>query len=430
MTRQDSVHRRQALEKDRKISFLGRELSAQSFYADQDADMVVPCVTQDEEDEVPKPSTTPQSSDHSFHDDTATDIWTDDASLGEDSRSESFTFKEELESRKDEPQHNEEEKYCIETYLNNYETMLQRQEDENVATLAHLMPMLQVLEVLVTGKTAARISNRDSAYFDPKILLKEFKLPELKRACKRLNEDNTYFDFIRTDQQFMLVLKLLTETSMASRSVSWAEIAHCYKICISGMQALGDIPAGKMRNQIKERTISSLQGLTVPKVPSSILKKKSKPTGITSVTTSSSSATISPLAHSVAKNNFQAEPDADPMVVKMKETHESAVKEINLLKLTISFLLGLMISIMTISHSNASTSSSIDILLEQVLEARAVAAEASVSVAMTSDDSITAIGSRPQDLHLPIESKGLDTSLPDIEEDSHVDIVVSSQGGH
>ena len=115
------------------------------------------------------------------------------------------------------------------------------------------------------------------------------------------------------------------------------------------MQALGDVPAGKMRNQIKERTISSLQGPTAPKVPSSILKKNSKPAVITSVTTSSSSATISPLAHSEIKTNFRTESKIDPWAAKMQEARESDVKEINFLKLTIAFLLGLMISVATIS---------------------------------------------------------------------------------
>lgn len=401
MIRQDSIHRQQDLETNRKIPFIGRELSLKSLFEGEDADVVVPCVTQDEEDEEAQPSSTPESSDQSLQDDTATDIWTGDVSIGEDSRSEVDPHnKEQLleNAMRNRPEHFDEENYGVETYLNHYETMLQRQEDENVATLAHLMPMLEVLEALVKGRTNPRIPNRDTIYYDRTTLLREFKIPELKRAYKQVSEGNTYFDFIQTDQQFMLVLKLLTQTSMACRTVSWAEIAHCYRICISGMLTLEEIPAGKMRNQIKERTISSLQGPAAPKVPSSILKQTSNPPVITSVTTSSSSPTISPLAHSETKSTFQSADKVDPVVMKMKETHESNVKEINLLKLTIAFLLGLMISVTSFSMSNSSTSLPIDVLLEQILEARALNAEATFSAPMTSSDFMTSIASEPQAL--------------------------------
>lgn len=430
MMRQDSIHRRQALENSGKISFLGRELSSKSLYEVEEADVVVPCVTQDEEDEAAQPSALPQALDQSLQSDIATDIWTDDASLGKDSRSEIDANNAELESRRIRSGHEDDEHYGVETYLEHYETMLQRQEDENIATLVHLMPMLEVLEALVKGQTSARIPNKDTVYYDHTTMLKEFKLPELKRAYKQLDNENTNFKFIRTDQQFMVVLKLLTQTSIASRSVSWAEIAHCYKICISGMQVLHEIPAGKMRNQIKERTISSLQGLTAPKVPSSILKPNSKPAAITSVTTSSSSATISPLANSETKGNFQAVSIADPLVVKMKEAHESDVKEINLLKLTIAFLLGLIVSVSTIAYSKVSAPSSIDIVLEQMLEAKAAAAEVSASEAITSA-SIPSIASQPQEPQIKpqefhLQPQEVDMLPPDMEEEeeAHEDTIV------
>ncbi|CAJ1930359.1 unnamed protein product [Cylindrotheca closterium] len=409
MSSQDSIHRQFPVKKNRMGPFLGKQQSSRSlltygeFDEDEETDLVVPCVTQDEEDEVAQPSTLPQSSEFSLQDDTATEIWTEDESLGENSRSEIEAATEQLESRRIGTEHDR-ENYGVEIYLNHYEIMLQRQEDENVATLTHLKPMLEVLESLVKGKASAQIANSNTTCYDRTTLLREFRPSELKKAYKQLKEESTRFDFIRTDRQFMLVLRLLSQTAMAHQSVSWAEIAHCYKICVSGMQTLEEIPAGRMRNQIKERTIASLQGPILPKVPTSILKQSSKPSALTSVSTSSSSSpTISPLAdmESKSKINFQDGSKSDRIVTKMKEAHETDVKEINFLKLTIAFLLGLMVSVTIVSQSNGSSpeTGSLNLLLEQLSEAKAVAAEASISAAFESTVPMAVRTPQPQDVH-------------------------------
>ncbi|KAL3945339.1 MAG: hypothetical protein SGBAC_000544 [Bacillariaceae sp.] len=440
MSQQDSIHRQHALEKSQKAAFLAKQKSTSSFLTyneideEDEADIVVPCVTQDEEDEEAQPSTLPQASVHSLEDDTATEIWTEDESFGGNSRSEIDALTEQLETRRIGIEHDE-ENYGIETYLNHYETMLQRQEDENVATLTHLKPMLAVLESLVKGKASGEVANRNTLDYDRTAMLKEFRLPELKRGYKQLKQESIQYDFIRTDRQFMLVLELLTQTSMTHQSVSWAEIAHCYKICISGMQVLEELPAGRMRNQIKERTVASLQGPRVPKVPTSILKKTSKPSGLTSVTTSSSSPTVSPLASSEIKpnSNFQdeskigSESKSDSTVAKMSDAHEADVKEMNMLKLIIAFLLGLVISMTMISQPNAPETASINILLEQLSEAKAVAAKASISAAL--EASHLKISTTPQTQIIQLQPHEADMK-PVMEEATQRDTNLSIPDAH
>jgi hypothetical protein len=343
----ESIHRRLGLNNDTNEFLKRKEAPLKSFLAsegEEAAEGVVPCVTEDEEDEMAlaPPQTTVHKEEPAYID---------------------YYQQEE-----------EEKNYGVETYLNHYEIMLQRQEDENVATLAHLKPMLEVLEALARGRNTAVIPNTDIIYYDRTTLLKEFQFGDLQKAVNRLQVRDTQFDFIQTDRQFMLVLKLLTETNSAktSQSISWAEIAHCYRICVTGMQTLQDLPQGRIRMLTRERTMSSLQ-----------LFRNDIPKDIRKSFESMSQPSPSPLKSTRTRATMQPVPEEIEM-------HQSNLKEISFLKLVIAFLLGLTITTMTVAMfprtptTSAIASSSIDLLLEQMLQN---ANAASTAIAASEDNS-------------------------------------------
>jgi hypothetical protein len=343
----ESIHRRLGLNNDTNEFLKRKEAPLKSFLASDEeaaAEGVVPCVTEDEEDEMALAP--PQTA----------------------VRKEETAFIDYYE------QEEEEKYYGVETYLNHYEIMLQRQEDENVATLAHLKPMLEVLEALARGSNTAVIPNTDVIYYDRTTLLKEFQFGDLQKAVNRLQLRDTQFDFIQTDRQFMLVLKLLTESSSAKtcQSISWAEIAHCYRICVNGMQTLQDLPQGRIRNQARERTMASLQ-----------LFRNDIPNNISQEFESISQPSPSPIKSTRTRATMQQVPEE-------REVHQSNLKEISFLKLMIAFLLGLTITTMSVAifprtpTTSAMASSSIDLLLEQMLQN---ANAASTAIAALEDNS-------------------------------------------
>ena len=134
----------------------------------------------------------------------------------------------------------EEEIYGAESYLRRYETMMRQQDYENVATLLHLLPMLELLENLSQGHDTV-IRNSDYVN-DAMCLVKEFHYSDFMNVLSVIEEENAY-DFIKTDRQWMMVLKMLTENvPEGDKWISWAEIVQCYKICVISMHMIENIP--------------------------------------------------------------------------------------------------------------------------------------------------------------------------------------------
>eukprot|EP00980_Cylindrotheca_fusiformis_P003128 scaffold721_cov131-Cylindrotheca_fusiformis.AAC.18 len=325
MMSNESIHRRLKLAKGNTEVSKRKQAPPISFLStdEEENDIVIPCVTEDEEDGMALPA-------------------------------QDLPYKEKKNySYCDE---NEENIYDVETYLKNYEIMLQRQDDENVATLSHLKPMLEVLEAMVEGRMATSIPNSETIYYDRTTLLKEFSLRDLQQAANRLQVKKTEFDFIQTDRQFMLVLELLSGSNVVdtSQKISWAELVHLYKICVSGMQALEDLPKGRIRNQARERTMSSLQ-LFRNYMPKSISKENKE---------------ISRKSHSsLSSSRRRALPRSVP---EEMQRLASNTDEISFLKLVIAFLMGLTITIISVTvlqrTPTVTSPNSMELILEQLLE--------------------------------------------------------------
>lgn len=364
----ESIHRRLGLNNGNS-DFAKRKEAPNKFpIEEEENDLVVPCITEDEEDEIA--------------------LTTDQKPFQADGPAYNVIHEHAEEGAN----------YGVETYLNHYEIMLQRQEDENVATLAHLKPMLEVLEALAQGRNDAVIPNSDTIYYDRTSLLKEFQLRDLQNAVNQL-QVRRQFHFLQTDTQFMLVLKLLTEASSAntSQTVSWAEIAHCYKICVSGMQTLEDLPKGRIRNQARERTMSSLQ-----------LFRNDVPENITKNSRNKLQPSPSPLKSTRTRTTLRPRPEE-------LECYKANMNEISFLKLIIAFLLGLTMTTIVISViprgfvSPGMTTSSIDLLLQQM---RQNTNEVSETALFKNDfgASTSILPSSPPDTALGTSSSAIETS--------------------
>jgi hypothetical protein len=150
------------------------------------------------------------------------------------------------------------ESYNADSFLRRYETMVRQQENENLATLSHLRPMLELLKKLTNG-CGAEVRNDDKSN-DTMSLLQEFEYSHLKTALYAIEEETTH-GFMKTDAQWILVLKMITENlpNGDHHRISWAEIVQCYKTCILGMQTLENTPAPKeIRNRARERSLSMM----------------------------------------------------------------------------------------------------------------------------------------------------------------------------
>ena len=149
------------------------------------------------------------------------------------------------------------EMYGAESYIRRYEAMVGLQDDEIVATLSHLRPMLELLENLSHGQDT-HIRNSDCR-LDSMCLVREFHYSDVINALNIIEEDNAY-DFIRTDRQWMMVLKALTKkVPEGDERISWGEIVQCYRIVINAMQTLEHVTTPKhIRKRARERSMSML----------------------------------------------------------------------------------------------------------------------------------------------------------------------------
>lgn len=194
---------------------------------DLDSEIVVPCVTQDEEEEA---------------------VMVEETIAAEGSiRNKGVKY------------------YNAEIYLENYERMFQQQDKEHEATLAHVKPLLEILESISSSPSPFVKSLKMSKTIGNEYLMKEFPVDDLKRAIQiLLSEKGGCYDFIQTDLQWMMVLNSFTECTLEDETISWAEILFLYKASINGMQTLQHMPSGRIRSRTVAKMLTSLQQLVPP----------------------------------------------------------------------------------------------------------------------------------------------------------------------
>jgi hypothetical protein len=251
-----------------------------------------------------------------------------------------------------------------EGYVNQYERMLQRQEEEHNATCEHLNPLLNVLKEQLQQKTD-NVEN---------IWLKEFTTKEIKTSLTSLKEQDHYS---LTDEQFVLVLKLLTKTEDCK--ISGAEILHHYKICVNAMQMLQHLPCGEIRNQAKQRTLQTLQ-----------LSNRNK----TSENTMPAEKAV------VQQKNIPAQIN----MVKTRAKQSNSNQEVIFLKMIVAFLMGLVLTSVVsaaifIPATSTNTAVSIDQLAEQISKLQTAAISASTfsqdTISITKEPGVMATVPRP-----------------------------------
>jgi hypothetical protein len=134
-------------------------------------------------------------------------------------------------------------------YLLRYETMVRQQEAEDMATLAHIQPIL---------KRLVKLSGEESGYAED-IMAREITFHQLEKAHAVLEQDSS--ESMTTDRQLMLVLRTLTKKSPETQDecLSFAEFYQCYKTVVTGMQTLQYVPSASLvRSRTKDRTLSIL----------------------------------------------------------------------------------------------------------------------------------------------------------------------------
>ena len=140
--------------------------------------------------------------------------------------------------------------YKVETYLRLYETMINREDEENRATLLHLLPILEILEKNLVA------DNSHDGQDDFMRWTREFQYSDFKNALKVIKEDTSY-DFIATDRQWMMIMGMFEEeAAQGDQFISICEILQCYKICVVAMQTLQKVPTqNRIRKRIRERSL-------------------------------------------------------------------------------------------------------------------------------------------------------------------------------
>jgi hypothetical protein len=161
-------------------------------------------------------------------------------------------------------------------YLLRYESMVRQQEAEDMATLAHLQPCLERLMELVqsnsnNGSFEQEKKNPQEAEED-NLWKKEISHKQLRQALQILEPQQQQqgpTEFMTTDRQLMMILRLLAQSSVDHRRIAnataenatltWAEIVQCYKACILGMTTLQHFPKGDTtRQRVRDRTLAML----------------------------------------------------------------------------------------------------------------------------------------------------------------------------
>jgi hypothetical protein len=182
-------------------------------------------------------------------------------------------------------------------YLLRYETMVRQQEAEDMATIDHMRHCVERLGQLAGMNINMNINTED-------VWTHEISYGQLNLALERLEQSQleeqqsqqvqhegdkaATCEFMTTDRQLMMVLRLLTksvpsttssstdsDTESATSSTSseddqdnnshltitWAEFLQCYKTCIVGMLTLQHLPKSansEVRARARDRTLSML----------------------------------------------------------------------------------------------------------------------------------------------------------------------------
>lgn len=189
-------------------------------------------------------------------------------------------------------------------YLLRYETMVRQQEAEDMATIDHVRPCVDRLQAL-----AGMNMNFQQTALPEDVWTQEISYAQLKTALERLEQSHleqqqsqhvesvktnsaaATCEFMTTDRQLVMVLRLLTKSVPAASStdtdtdtdsgssstsseedqdnkdtnstmtITWAEFLQCYKTCIVGMLTLQHLPASansQVRARTRDRTLSML----------------------------------------------------------------------------------------------------------------------------------------------------------------------------
>ena len=143
-------------------------------------------------------------------------------------------------------------------YLLRYETMVRQQEAEDMATIGHARACIERIIQLSGLKTEDR-------HID--LLHRLVSFADLERAWHNLevSKDHSKPEYMTTDRQLMMVLRLLTQDLSEqdkTAQITWAEFIQAYKVCINGMETLQHLPSSdfnpEVRNRARNRTLSML----------------------------------------------------------------------------------------------------------------------------------------------------------------------------
>ena len=165
-------------------------------------------------------------------------------------------------------------------FLKRYETMLRQQDSGNIATLDHIRPCLERLEQLIQHLPSGKTTNESQ--FSTIIGLptgttnknkhtvwdRELRFSDLKRVVEALDQSDTATpECLTTDRQLMMILRRIVQhvddneannaIDLSKITITWAELVHCYKICVSGMETLQllQYPSSE-RSRIRFRTLA------------------------------------------------------------------------------------------------------------------------------------------------------------------------------
>jgi len=195
-------------------------------------------------------------------------------------------------------------------YLLRYETMVRQQEAEDMATLAHLRPCLERLNELLPPETRQQSeakkdgSPTTTSKDDPDIVwTRQISYRGLRKALEVLELQGPT-EFMTTDRQLMMILRLLTQSDREKSSLTWAELVQCYKTCIAGMTTLQHLPnADETRQRARDRTLAML----------SLFEPQSR------LWSASPLAPVRPMANTSALHRPQRSSFAPPRVVKTRK---------------------------------------------------------------------------------------------------------------
>jgi hypothetical protein len=150
-------------------------------------------------------------------------------------------------------------------YLLRYETMVRQQEAEDMATLAHLRPCLERLQELLPAVEEKKEGSPEKSS-EEKAWTKQISYGSLRKALDVLELQGPT-EFMTTDRQLMMILRLLTQSSSDRHhspsedeaTLTWAELVQCYKTCIVGMTSLQHLPhQDDTRQRARDRTLAML----------------------------------------------------------------------------------------------------------------------------------------------------------------------------